>query len=268
MGDILNVKNLTAYIRKSNIGAGPAWPVSDLLYIRLPVLAVRNYFNEIAPRDNWTLTWKRGSDMRMAFRMAGAILGQWQAFRPHPPARLLRRLEEKFPTVVLRFQRRILSRTTVKGISAVKHGGEECNALLIEMGKAIADISQQKGVSNPMLGSKLLSFFFPEFFPVWDTAWVKKRAMKHYNDISLPEDVQKQLQCLTHSEAAVEYANYVYLMLTDLWCTKPSELMKLRRVCYQECKKMGYYKPEVVIDDNYLDITPLLFEMCLLGKHC
>jgi hypothetical protein len=268
MGDILTVKNLTAYIRKSKNGAGPDWTVDDLLYIRLPVLAVRNYLSETATPNNWTLTWKKDRNMRMAFRMAGAILGQWQAFRPHPPAKLLQRLEKTFPRIALRFQGRILSRTRIKGIFAVRHRGKECNTLLIEMGKAIADISRQKGVPNPMLGSKLLSFFFPEFFPVWDTGWVKKRALKHYQGISLPEDVQKQFQYLPHSEAAVEYATYVYLMLIDLWSTKPSELTNLRRACYRECEKMGYYEPEVVIEDNYRDITPLLFEMCLLGKHC
>ena len=268
MGDILNIRNLTAYIRKSRNGVGPGWPVDDLLYIRLPVLAIRNYFSECATSNNWTLTWQKGRDMRMAFRIAGAILGQWQAFRPNPPEKLLRRLEKSFPGTALQFQRRILTHTKIKGIFAVKHGGDECNRLLIEMGKAIAAISREKGVPNPMLGSKLLNFFFPEFFPVWDTGWVKKKALKHYKGISLPQHVQKQLQNITHSEAALEYAKYVYLMLIDLWSTRPSELRKLCRACFQYCEKMGYYEPEVVIEDNYRDITPLLFEMCLLGKHC
>lgn len=136
------------------------------------------------------------------------------------------------------------------------------------MGRAIADISRQKGVSNPMLGSKLLNFFFPEFFPVWDTGWIKKRAMKHYKGVSLPEDVQKRLEHLENSRAAVEYAQYVYLMLMDLWRTSPSQLQRLRRACYRHCERRGYYKPQVIINDNYRDITPLLFETCLLGKHC
>jgi hypothetical protein len=102
----------------------------------------------------------------------------------------------------------------------------------------------------------------------YPTGWIKKKALKHYKDTTLPGHVHEQLRYLTHSEAALEYAEYVYLMLMDLWQTKPSELRKLSSACYRYCERMGYYKPEVVIEDNYRDITPLSFEMCLLGRHC
>jgi len=267
MGDIFRLENLKAYIRKCNNGTAPNWPVDDLLYIRLPVLAVRNYLNNNS-FSNWTLSWQKGRNLRMAFQIAGSILGQWQAFRPNPPAKLLRRIELSFPRTIGRFQRRMLNDIKLKSILEMKHGGQKCNAVLIEMGLAIADIAHHKGVPNPMLASKLLNFFFPEFFPVWDTGWIKKKALKHYKEISLPEDVQKRLARLAQSKAALEYAQYVYLMLMDLWTTKPSELHKLQRACFKYCEKKGYYQPQIIINDNYKDITPLLFEMCLLGKHC
>jgi hypothetical protein len=267
MGDIFNLKNLKAYMRKCNNGVAPNWPVDDLLYIRLPVLAVRNYFNN-SSASNWTLTWEKGRNMTMAFQIAGSILGQWQAFRPKPPAKLLRRIEASFPGTVRRFQRRMLNDIKSKTVLDVKHDGKKCNALLIEMGLAIADIAHHKGVPNPMLASKLLNFFFPELFPVWDTGWIKKKALKHYRDIYLPENVQTRLSGLAQSKAALEYAEYVYLMLQDLWRTKPSELRRLRSACFSYCERKGYYEPQIAIEGNYNDITPLLFEMCLLGKHC
>jgi hypothetical protein len=255
-------------MRKSRNGVGPGWTVDDLFFIRFPVLAVRNYFNVNATPRNWTLTWGTDANMRMAFRIAGSILGQWQAFRPKPPTRLLSRLEASFPKIIGRFQRKMLNGSNLKQLSDVKHGGQKCNAVLIEMGLAIAAIAHHKKVPNPMLGSKLLNFFFPEFFPVWDTGWIKKRALKHYKALHLPKDVQMRLAQSSQSEAALDYAKYVYLMLTDLWRTKPSELRKLRRACFRYCEGEGYWEPQVMIDGNYLDITPLLYEMCLLGKHC
>jgi hypothetical protein len=266
MGQILDSRNLESYIRKCKKGTAPGWPVDELLYIRLPVLAVRNYLND-GSNSNWTLTWKKGRNMRMAFQIAGAILTQWQAFRPRPPKKLLRRLEHSFPRTMSRFQRAML-KGKIRALVDVKHAGIRCDVLLIEMGLAIAQVSRHKGVSNPMLGSKLLHFFFPEFFPIWDTAWIKKKALKHYTEISLPPAVEKRLSRVPQSEAALEYAKYVYLLLKEVWGTKPSQLRKLENLCFRYCKKKGYYEPQVVIQDNYRDITPLLFEMCLLGKHC
>ncbi len=41
------------------------------------------------------------------------------------------------------------------------------------MADAVSRVEEAKDVDNPMLGSKILGFFFPDFFPIWDTAWVK-----------------------------------------------------------------------------------------------
>ena len=36
------------------------------------------------------------------------------------------------------------------------------------------------------------------------------------------------------------------------------ELRKLRRACFNYCVRKGYYEPQIAIEANYNDITPLL----------
>ena len=118
-----------------------------------------------------------------------------------------------------------------------------------------------------MLGSKVMNFLLPEFFPVWDTALVKAALAKEdTSDESLgkwfPETVRGRLSKLLHSEPSLRYGRYVALMLSELDDT-PSKEYKSIRAAYVRHSEV----PKAVVDWHFDDLAPILFEVCLLGKH-
>jgi hypothetical protein len=108
----------------------------------------------------------------------------------------------------------------------------------------------------------VLGFFFPDHFPVWDTAWVKT-ALAAASETPLPCDIEDRLE---GDDAALEYARYVYLMIKDSSATPAAEYRNLKTECIRQCKRVGYDKPEEALREFYSDLTPLLFEVCLLGS--
>jgi hypothetical protein len=92
--------------------------------------------------------------------------------------------------------------------------------ILVAMADAVGELSFLKG-GKPMLGSKIMHFLLPEFFPVWDTAWVGTALANE--DLSaghlgkwLPESVIDRLRALRRADPAIEYAKYVALMMREL----------------------------------------------------
>lgn len=276
MGEILNLRNVRAYQRKVRRGGrhAPDWPLDDLLYLSIPTLAIRNldYDDDGGDATYWALSWKGKKHSKLAISVAGTILKQWQAFRPHPSDRLLKRIGARMPNVISRFQNKI-RRLKIRTVRDVPTRGTKFNVVLLEMATAVAELSVLKNAPNPMVGSKLLHFLIPEFFPVWDTYWIRRVALRHHRDRyqSITSEVAERLTHLRNTKgevfyrAAREYASYVNLMLRDLSKTSNRELKSM----VKECLRLGQMEREVVKGHfQNEDLSPMLFEICLLGKYC
>jgi hypothetical protein len=145
------------------------------------------------------------------------------------------------------------------------------DALLKMMARSVAEVSACKPVKmrNPMLGSKVLNFFFPEFFPVWDTEWIKKTI----NGLSDRRQTQYETRKFTgkHARAAREYARYLDLMFDDLKRTNHKDVKKLKRTLVSiSAKRHRHDSLKAIVDDNLWDFSAILFELCLmgLGRRC
>jgi hypothetical protein len=101
----------------------------------------------------------------------------------------------------------------------------------------------------------LMHFFFPEFFPVWDTEWIKKQCLTN-EKLEVPKIVMRKMGM----GAGSEYASYVDLMVKDL--AKVGDYYAVRKACLQMA-----WMNEDVADWLYHDMSPTVFEICLLGKH-
>jgi hypothetical protein len=259
VGQILSLANLRAYTAQQQRGTKPTWPIAEMLYQRVPVLAYRDYLNNYVDKQ-WPLCWERRR-IAPALNLAGNILKGWQAFRPFSSRRIVRSLEPRLPRIVLQLQDRLRS-YSINSVTCLGPTGGKTAEVLVHMARAVSSLARAKHVSNPMLGSKILGFFFPDFFPIWDTAWVKKALAREEMD-SLPAAVHVRLR---GDEAGLEYARYVHLMLADAWNTSNKEYERLRRECIRECRRSGYYASDYVIDEYFNDLTPVIFEACLLAR--
>ena len=258
MSEILNLANLRAYASGQQRGTQPRWPIPELLHQRVPVLAYRNYLNN-DHKNQWPLCWEK-RHVVPALRLVGDILRGWQAFRPSSSEKVVRALEPALPRIVLQLQKALRDHS-IKYVTAVAPSSRNWEVILARMAQSVSEIARAKHVRNPMLGSKILAFFFPDFFPVWDTAWVKKALTKR-GTTGLPAGVQGRLE---GDKAALEYACYVHLMVSDAWNTSNKEYEKLKRYCVRECGRQGYYGSSYLVDEYFSDLTPLMFEVCLLG---
>jgi hypothetical protein len=270
--------NLRAYSAKAGVRQNfPNWPLDELLYLSIPVLAIRNLDFDLAKGDEkyWALSWKGTKNQSIAFGVTGSILRRWQAFRPHPSRKLLQKIEKRMPSIVRRFQRQMRQRQ-IRTIRDVKPNSPAYHIAVMEMAKAVADLSQVKSrkARNPMMGSKILHFLYPEFFPVWDTYWIKKKVLNRYfkeRHKNLPKNVQTLLGKLKFSKgsayysSAREYASYVHLMLIELSKISERQYRRLLKECINKAE-IGHE----VIDCHFhcRDMSPILFETCLLGKYC
>jgi len=104
------------------------------------------------------------------------------------------------------------------------------------MARAVAKVSACKPLkrSTPMLGSKILHFFFPEFFPVQHTSWIRKTvrrlsAKKRKRKLELTKKWAEAFGSASNPGAAREYAQYVDLMIANLKTTSAAEVGALSR---------------------------------------
>jgi hypothetical protein len=135
--------------------------------------------------------------------------------------------------------------------------------VLILGAETVANLSSYKSDLYPMLGSKIMHLFLPEFFPIWDTAWIKKRCLvsePQNLETWLPHDVALKLN--SHSKASAEYGWYFALMLRDLEKTGIKEYERIAEALIRHSRI-----PQEVIDYHFFDISTIVFEFCLLGKH-
>jgi hypothetical protein len=260
-GQIMTIQNLNTYMK----WRGSPWKVDDLLYERLPMLAVRNYLSE-ENDENWPLCWTKGRPIRLGLSTCIEGLKSWQAFRSAQPdsGEVTRRhLHACVPRIIETLQS-WLRRQGVYRLQDAK--GKTRRALVKRMAHAVAQVSACKPTAkpNPMLGSKVLHFFFPELFPVWDTAWIKK-TMRRLRLMSSNSRHSKTYGQFTG--AAQAYAEYLGLMFRELDATPVRAMKSLTKTAVSSSSEANRH-PEFkrILNDNLWDLTPILFEVCLMGR--
>lgn len=163
MGQILTAVNLQAYF---DWAASP-WRAADLLYERVPMLAIRSYITE-GKGANWPLCWTKGRALDRGLALCINFLRDWQAFRPGSARDYQADMEKVVPRVVMRFQKDVATQLKAVGAIDVCKHDEKTAVLTRLMTRAVGEISALKRLDTPtpMLGSKVMHFFFPEFFPI------------------------------------------------------------------------------------------------------
>jgi len=271
MGRILKAK----YAMRYNSNA-PPWPVYDLLFDPLPILALRNC-SEIPPSrgTHTTLCWlgtkHEGSGERRRFALAVRttceLLAPWKAFRGSNINKVKASCAKRVPSII-RSLSVYLRRRGVRHADDVVPNDPHYSEIVIRLAKAVANVSRfkYKSISSPMFGSKVLHFLMPELFPVWDWTFIKKRCLKcetEYRE-SVPMGISERLNA---DKPALEYARYLHLMLSDRATTPSSEFDKIRKlVIGRALEGDNQSEIEVVLEHHYGALTPTLFEICLLGK--
>ena len=265
VGAIFNITSFNNYTGRYSRRQRPrtperkiGWDVRTLLEVRLPVLALRNLSND---KDaDWPLFWSKGKTLERAIALTLEQLKPWQAYRPHAPAKLINTLEKTLPSIILNFQKE-MTNFEIYRISDLRFASKRDRGdVILKMSKAVGEISAYKNENNPMLGSKIMNFFFPEFFPVWDTRWVNNECLSQ-EVLFLPSYIP--IQNNGYVDATIKYAEYSWRMIEDLFSAKSEEYKHL------ESEIINYSKiPIEVINYHYYDLAPIAFEICLLGKYC
>lgn len=188
-------------------------------------------------------------------RVALDLLKVWQAYRPYPAKRIIRKLEKILPKLILGFQEKAKGLHSIREIEQI--GKQRRVQLLQHMLMAVEAISAKKHSDTPMLGSKVMHFFFPEFFPVWDRQWIWKGALSKQGEFELTQGFDGMFL----SPCALEYARYLSMMMAEI-----PQIRKQYGKLTTECIRYSKIDPNV-IDWHFADLTPLIFELCLIGKH-
>jgi len=273
MGDILNIKNFNLYVGRysGRPNAKPpekelGWYLNNAIHERLPVLALRKR----DAGDESPLSWTGGRNTRIAVNVTLDSLKAWQAFRSGRPGageKIINRLSQELPWAVVKFQDKMTDCGVrlVREVPKLEWSGVD--RVVIAMADIVGKISFLKAKQAPMLGSKVMNFMLPEFFPVWDTAWVKSAlAAEDTSDESLGDwfsaAAKKRLSKLPHASPSVQYARYVALMLKELYAT-PTREYKAILAAYVRYSRVD----RSTIKWHFADLAPILFEVCLLGKH-
>lgn len=253
MGDIFRLHHVHCYPQEK-IG----WYIYDLICYPAAVAALRRlneYDYDHEPHA--TFSWKGDANLQRAIRLTCDLLKAWQAFRSGVQGaqeQLIPSLQDKLPSILLEFQKEAKD-LGVRRILDVKPNDPWYSSVLLAMARAVDKIAKMKQVDNPMLGSKVMHFLLPEFFPVWDTEWIKKQCLTN-ETLKANAKVTRELG----EGAGASYAAYVDLMVRDLAITPDYEAIK------KACLQLAWMGDEVV-DWFYDDIAPTVFEICLLGKH-
>jgi hypothetical protein len=262
MGQILTKDNLDHYLDWTD----RPWGGADLLYERLPMLTIRNYIS-CEDDSTWPLCWVPGLGLRRGLTLCIDFLRAWQAFRPVAARTIRKRLQAEVPGCVLNVQTTIRDRLDLRSIQGV--GAKKADQLVMVMADAVAEISACKEPERrrPMLGSKVMHFFLPEFFPVSDTAYVDAalRWLDRKRMIKLEARSGASAPANDCSQAAETYAQYVRLMLADF--RQQGESIEQLGEWFIECATREYDDKSLrmMVEENLGDLSPILFELCIIG---
>ena len=264
MGEVFSIRNFNLYVgrysrtpRKRTPEQKIGWYLNAAVHERLPIQAIRNRESD----TDWPAEWRGDRNTRIAIDTTLDSLKAWQVFRPKNGAVLAKRLAEATPSVLRTFQREAREANVSKISDLVSAPKATRLRLITAMSKAVGKLSALKS-DQPMLGSKVMNFLLPEFFPVWDTEWIKKTALVNEDLDTLPDYVDKALSNRPYSRPAKEYARYVTLMVSDLKRTDGSEYRSIEKAFVRSSEV-----DEDVVWWHFNDLAPILFEFCLLGKH-
>ena len=265
-----NVKNYA----NSKIGS-EKWPIYSLFLEPLPILAIRNLneYNDHYTEKDWhsTFSWDNNSKLRDAIQTAIPRLQGYGALRSSKKGgqrKLQAALKSKFPKILKRFQSQT-RRLKIRRLSDVKPHQRQYHDFLVAVANAVGEVSTKaKKVNTPMIGSKVMHFFLPEFFPIWDTAVIYKKALKHEKNLSsLPDGTLDNIL----TPAGKSYALYVHLLVTELSQASKTQRSQVLRLCIRECAKdceVSVNQMRDVLDFHYDDLWPTVLEICLIGKYC
>ncbi len=269
MGQIFSIRNFNAYIgrysRRTTTHTPEwqtGWYLEDAIHEKLPILALRNR----EPDVNGPLAWRPGRNTRIAVTATLDTLSAWQAFRPQSARSLRPQLSSAVPRILESFQRKALAMHITSIDAGLNADWRTYERMLVAMAEAVGKLSVLKS-AQPMLGSKIMHFLLPEFFPVWDTVWIKTALADEDDAIEslgrwMPAPVGSALSRREYAKPAIKYARYVALMMKDLGQTSARDYKAIERAYVRHSKVK-----EDVVWWHFYDLTPTLFEVCLLGKH-
>lgn len=257
MGQIVNIRNFNKYSGRYSKRPHKApekeigWYVYDSLIEKFPILALRNRNHD---DENWPLTWKRNRNLPIAIDLVLSSLKAWQAFRPESSRKIVNRLSGELPTILLKFQNKMVQMDIKKAWEINNLNNNQFRNTVKTISYSVSEISSYKLTKTPMLGSKIMHHFFPELFPVWDTAWIKNKALRKENFTS------KYISENFEDPVAREYGMYFELMLNELYDTSKAEYRKIEKayIIHSEIRKN-------IIFWHFYDLAPIIFEVCLLG---
>jgi hypothetical protein len=216
--------------------------------------------------------WQKKRHIVAALRLTVTMLMPWQATRRKGGAKLiLKRLEPLFPRIIGRLQK-VLQKHSEEWFSddRIEPGTPPHAEVVVAMATSVGEIADivttrsRHPATNPMLGSKVLSFFYPDFFPIWDTAWVSK-ALVTPLEKSRPQGEAAKTRHKLSSAAAGRYGKCLDLMIRDAWDTSRAEYRELEAYCIRLCERDGYSGARRILREELYSL-PVLFEACLLGR--
>ena len=240
MGDILNIQNLNNFIgryKKSNKGVEKyiGWLAEDGLYEKFPILSLRNRNRD---DDEWPHTWAKNRNLRIAVRLVGDSLSGWQAYRPSKSEKVIKRLCETVPGIIIDLNKQFVKHSVYSADDLSKRGNDK---IVNKINEAVCKISTLKKSDSPMLGSKVLHHFFPEIIPVYDTMWIANKSLKG-------------------RKIGKDYKKYMEFMIEEIRTTKKREIRKIENVYIKHTTI-----PKQVVNFHFHRLTPIIFEACLLG---
>jgi hypothetical protein len=264
---IITPNNARAYSERKT-----GWDVYSLFMDPLPMLVMRNNNDKHYKYDwrhDWhsTWSWKKGSTLTSAVELALSRLQRWNAFRgltKKQRARVRNAALKHVPAVVEDLSCKLWE-MDVRRIDDIRPSSEHYLPLIQILARAVGKISELKGNAraNPMFGSKILHFLIPEFFPVWDTAIISKKCLSKLQNYACPSSLSEKLKGL----AAKEYAAYLHLFLTELHKISNAQYMSAEEACLKRIDPQARSTVKEIIMYHYDDVSPTVFEICLMGRY-
>ncbi len=252
---VINMTNLKKYLQNEK-----SWPPEGLLTIELPIAYLRYPLGK----------WEDDSCLEKAIELTVEKLKSWQAFRSSVKGRAEETEEqviEKLPGIVLDFQRKLETLVEPESfpietndINSIE-SQDVYNKTIEFLVETVYQISLLKGNedTNPMLGSKVLHFLFPELFPVWDNAVIakllKEKCSKRLGDW-YPEKLQKNIRKYGYNWEC--YGWYLTAMFKDT-----SESENIESIAELYVKKSSI--PDRLVSEVLPDLSTFLMEACLIG---
>ncbi len=214
------------------------WHIDMTFMERFPVLSLRS---KIWNDRKDIYSWDRGRNTKIAISIALNMLKAWQAYRPYRSRIVIESLQKKLLPKLNTFQNTMIDYGVFDSWTISE--SEKKEEIRDYLSEVVYEISEEKSNRKPMLGSKIMSFFYPELFPVWDTIWIGNKALK---DIKFKNKYETYLDIFY--EELINITNQEWKNLLKAFITW-SEI------------------PKEVIEWHFTDISVIVFEKCLLGKN-